>query len=158
MKTNIKGIISKVQFDALIVGLLIFAILSFILFLVESHYFWRRVAEVRMLTGAANSFQVGETVAREPKIVIMGLLAICIKYSIAVYIVLRGVRQFILTNAVVFGVVAIVLTNIINSLWNIKSIVDYPWITLLEVMVAFIVCLFIGYFMQWKAKRTQDAT
>jgi hypothetical protein len=68
------------------------------LFIVESHYFWKRVAEVRMLTGAANSFQVGETVARKPKIIIMGLLGICIKYSIAVYIFLRGVRQFILTR------------------------------------------------------------
>jgi uncharacterized membrane protein YbaN (DUF454 family) len=158
MKTNTKGIISKLQFNALIVGLLVFAILSFILFMVESHYFWKRVAEVRMLTGAANSFQVGETVAREPKIVIMGLLAICIKYSIAVYFFLRRIRQFILKNAVVFGVVAIVLTNIINALWNIKTIVDYPWITFLEVTVALIVCVIIGYFMQLKAKWYQNTT
>ncbi len=158
MTTNNKGIMSKIQVNALIIGLLVLTVLSLISSIIESHYFWSRVSELRMLTGADNSFEVGEKVAREPRIVIMGLLTICIRYSIAVYIVLRGIRQFILTNAVVFGLVAVVLTNIFNALWNIKTIADYPWITLLEVMAALIICTVIGYFMQLKVKKTNEAT
>ncbi len=149
---------SKIHVNALIIGLLVLTALSLISLIIESHFFWSRVSELRMLTGASSSFEVGERVAREPKIVIMGLLIICVKYSIAVYIVVRGIRQFILTNALVFGLVAVALANIINAFWNIKTIVEYPWITLLEVTVALIICTVIGYFMQLKVKKTNEAT
>ena len=148
----------KSQINSLIVGLLVLAILSLLSNMVESHYFWKRVAEVRMLTGTNNSFEAAGEVATEPNTVIMGLLTICIRYSIAVYIALIGIRQSILTNAVLFGLVAVVLANIIKAFWGIGSVVNYPWITLLEVVVALIMCTVIGYFMQWKAKKSQDAT
>lgn len=64
--------------------------------MIESYYFWERVTEVRKLTGAINSFEVGREVADEPRIVIMSLLATIFNYSIAVWIVLRGMRQYYL--------------------------------------------------------------
>ncbi len=150
--------LSKIQLRALVAGLLVLAILSLFFYLMESGYFWQRVVEVRMLTGANSSFEVAEKVAREPKMVLMGLLAICIKYAIASYIVLGGIRDFILTNAIVFGLVAVALANIINAFLNIRAIADYPWITLLEVMVALVVCTVIGYFMQLRVKKANEAT
>lgn len=155
---NTKGIISRIQINAIYLGVAVLLVLSLIGFMIENDYFWKRASEVRILTGADNSMAVGLQVAREPKIVMMGLVMITIKYSIAVAVVLKFTRQFYFLNSVIFGLVGVFLSTIALALWNIKAIIDYPWITCLEVTVALTVCAAFGIVVQSTYKQVTDAT
>ena len=140
-----KGIISKLHVNVLVTGFFVLVILSLITIMIESYYFWERVAEVRRLTGAVNSFEVGRKVAEEPKIIIVSLLAISIKFSIAVWIVLRGIRQYFITNAVAFGLVSLLCANCIKAIQNVETIVNQPWRALLEVIIPLFICIVAGF-------------
>jgi hypothetical protein len=106
---NNKVIISKMQLKALYLGVAVLAILSIISFMIENHLFWIRVSEVRLLTGANNSMDVALKVVREPKTIIMSLLAIGIKYSMAVAVVLKFTSTFI---------------SLIQSFWARRRVVN----------------------------------
>jgi hypothetical protein len=155
---NTQDIISKIQIKALYLGVAVLLVLSLISFMIGNHFFWKRVSEVRMLTGAGSSMEVGLQVIREPRILMMNLLMISIKYAIAVAVVLKFTRQFYFLNSVSFGLVGVFLLTIVLAFWNIKEIIDYPGITCLEVAVAITVCAAAGFAVQLISKRKTDAT
>jgi hypothetical protein len=61
-RMNTKDIISKIQIKALYLGVAVLLVLSLISFMIGNHFFWKRVSEVRMLTGAGSRLKIYKTV------------------------------------------------------------------------------------------------
>jgi hypothetical protein len=147
----------KVNLSAIISGILALFILSTLFQLIENHLFLLREVEIREAYGLKDSSEAGLLVIKSIDFQIYCFMFILLKYAIATSIVARSAKHAFLLNAIVFGIAGIYALTMITYLLNSEAIIDYPVLSILEVLWALFVCYLVGSLMAFRHRRANQA-